>query len=175
MHRVFFGHHKYASRFFRLSVFVPIAEQHGWDVVSYKIDNPPYHFRDLPDLDLEKVNFDRLRRPEPAVVNILNTSPEVVSAVADAATDFRGLRVLRDPRQVLVSAYFHHRDGHPIQSAGFVWDKLAEDRPILQSLSMEDGLLYELDNITGSVLDDQAVVWQSDARVLELRVDGRQR
>ena len=36
-----------------------------------------------------------------------------------------------------------------------MWDKLAVDRPILRELSEEDGILYELDNITGQVFDRQ--------------------
>lgn len=171
VHRVFFGHHKHASRFFRFSVFVPIAVRKGWDVVTYEIDNPPYHFSDLPDLDLDNINFDRLRNPEPAVVNLLNSSPAVVSKMDEAAKDFRGLHVFRDPRQVLVSAYFHHRNGHPIESQGLVWDQLDQDRPVLQSLPVEDGLLYELDHITGSVLEDQVAAWTPDSRILDVRVE----
>jgi hypothetical protein len=172
MHRVFFGHHKFASRLFRLGVFKLIANNHGWDVVSYKVRSPPFHFSDLPDLDLHNIDFERLRSPEPAVINLLNSSAAVVSAIDAASPDFRGLRVLRDPRQVLVSAYFHHRDGHPTEGGpGWVWDKLAADRPILQKLPVEDGLLYELDNITASVLDDQVLAWRPDSRILEARVE----
>lgn len=175
-HRVFFGHHKCASRFFRLAVFVPMAQANGWDIVSYKIDNPPLHFSDLPDLDLMAVDFARLRDPKPAVVNLLNSSPAVFDAVASANPNFRGLRVIRDPRQVLVSAYFHHRDGHPVNgSTGFVWDKLAIDKPRLAEMLIEDGLLYELDNITGQVIDGQILAWHSDPRVMEIRIEDIER
>ena len=171
MHRVFFGHHKAASRFFRLSVFTPIARANGWEVVSYKVRNPPFHFSELPDLDLHNIDFARLADPRPVVVNLLNSSPAVVCAVDDAAPDYRGLHVVRDPRAMLVSAYFHHRDTHPTSQNGWFWDKLAEDQPVLRSLPVEDGLLYELDNITRRVLDRQMKVWTADDRILEVRAE----
>jgi hypothetical protein len=172
VHRVFFGHHKCASRFFRLAVFAPLARANGWDVVSYRIDSPPFHFSDLPDLDLQAVDFERLKSSVPAVVNLLNASPAVLGAVVSTGCEFRGLRVIRDPRQVLVSAYFHHRGGHPVNgSAGFVWDKLGTDKAILRELPVEDGILYELDNITGQVIERQILAWQSDPRVMEIRVE----
>lgn len=168
MHRVFFGHHKCTSRFFRLNVVASIAKHNDWEIVTYKIKDRPYHFSDLPDLDLDNIDFDRLRRGGPAVVNILNSSPAVVATVAAASPEFRGLHVLRDPRP-----YFHHREGHPIEGlTGFVWDKLAEDRPVvLQALSVEEGLIYELENITKTVIEDQLISWVPDARIIEVRVE----
>lgn len=171
LNRVFFGHHKCASRFFRLSMFKRIAESIDQDVVSYAIENPPYHFSDLPDLDLDMVDYGRVALGG-VVVNLLNASPAVLDKVSQANANFRGLRVVRDPRSILVSAYFHHRGSHPLRSTmGFVWDKLVLDRPILDSLSEEDGLIYELENITGSVISDQILAWPGDARVMNCRVE----
>ncbi len=73
---------------------------------------------------------------------------------------------------MLVSGYFHHVEGHPIESPnGFVWDALARDRPVLRELSVEEGLLYEMDHIGGSVIDEQLDGWWDDERVLEVRVE----
>src|SRR5688500_17018529 len=72
VHRVFFAHDNCAIRFFRLVVFASIAKQNGWVLVTYRITHPPYYFSDLPSLDLDNVDFDTLRRPEPEVVNLLN-------------------------------------------------------------------------------------------------------
>ena len=143
------------------------------EVVSYEIEDPPYHFSSLPDLDLDMVDFDRLGGSQPVVMNLLNSSPAVYERVVESSGGaFRGLRVIRDPRQVLVSGYFHHRDGHPISSErGFVWDALARDRPLLQSMSVEDGLIYEMDHIGGEVLDRQLRQTWADERVLQVRVE----
>ncbi|HWV41591.1 hypothetical protein [Pseudorhodoplanes sp.] len=170
MNRVFFGHHKCASRFFRIRIFAAIAKVQGWKVVTYHVDKPPYHFSSLPDLDLDMVDFTKLSGPEPVVVNLLNSSPAVLDKVAETNPNFRGLHVVRDPRQVLISAYFHHRGTHPISGSGFVWDKLAIDRPILRALSEEDGILYEMNNITRDVINHM-MAWPGDTRVLEARVE----
>ena len=149
-----------------------MAQANGWDVISYKIEKPPFHFSGLDELDLKNIDFQRLKDPKPAVVNLTNASRAVVSKINDTCADFRGLRAIRDLRQILVSAYFHHRAKHSISSpAGFHWDRLAHDRPILQGLSVEDGLIYELDNITGQLFDEQILSWQPDPRVMEVRLE----
>lgn len=51
----------------------------------------------------------------------------------------RGFHVVRDPRDVLVSAYFSHKYSHGI------WPELRDHRRSLQSLTKEDGLLKEIE------------------------------
>jgi len=63
------------------------------------------------------------------------------TAVPEAAQDFsnaRGFHVIRDPRDICVSAYFSHRFSHPTSghTAG-----IAAIRSELEMLSQEDGLL----------------------------------
>ncbi|NKB41903.1 MAG: hypothetical protein GKR86_12870 [Ilumatobacter sp.] len=154
-------------------MFSPLAHANDWAVISYRIEDPPYHFSALPDLDLDMVDFGPLSGPKSVVLNLLNSSPAVCDRVAECSGgEFRGLRVIRDPRQVLVSGYFHHRDGHPIASEnGFVWDALARDRPVLRSMSVEDGLIYEMDHIGGEVLEEQLRPIWGDHRILEVRVE----
>jgi hypothetical protein len=172
MHRVFFGHHKCASRFFRLRLFAPIAKQNRWGVLTYKIQDPPFHFGSLPDLDLYNLDFARIRDGEPLVINLTNSTASTLTMISKANPNFRGLRVIRDPRQVLISAYFHHRDNHPTESQqGWVWDKLAIDQPRLRALSIEDGILYELDNISREILEQQLFAWSDDPRVLNERLE----
>ena len=52
-----------------------------------------------------------------------------------------GFHVVRDPRDVLVSGYFSHRNTHPTEH----WPELEEHREALQSLSKEEGLLKEIE------------------------------
>lgn len=53
---------------------------------------------------------------------------------------FSGVHVIRDPRDILVSAYFSHRYSHPTD----VWPELVERRSILNQLSKEDGMIAEI-------------------------------
>lgn len=53
----------------------------------------------------------------------------------------RGFHVVRDPRDVLVSAYFSHLNSHPTDN----WPELEEHRAALQSLSKEEGLIKEIE------------------------------
>lgn len=53
----------------------------------------------------------------------------------------KGFHVVRDPRDVLVSAYFSHLHSHPTDN----WPELAEHREKLKSLSKEEGLFCEMD------------------------------
>jgi hypothetical protein len=53
--------------------------------------------------------------------------------------DFVGFHVIRDPRDICVSAYYSHLYSHRITRP-----ELAEHRAKLQALSKDDGLLYEM-------------------------------
>lgn len=169
--RVFFGHHKCGSRFFRSNVLRAAADQAGWEVVSYRVPNPPFHFRRLDELDLHGIDYAGVRERTECLVNLSNASARVHDAVRSIDRPLRGIRIFRDPRQILVSSYYHHLEGHDLCSSGWVWDKLCEDRTILRRLSLSDGLYYELNNITRELLDTQIFGWQSAADVLDIKLE----
>jgi len=54
---------------------------------------------------------------------------------------FRGFHVVRDPRDVCVSAYYSHLHSHPVTET---FPELAEHRRKLQSLAKAEGLLLEM-------------------------------
>lgn len=58
-----------------------------------------------------------------------------------ALSDHQGFHVVRDPRDVLVSAYFSHKNSHPTED----WPELKDHRRALQSLEKEEGLLKEIE------------------------------
>lgn len=60
-----------------------------------------------------------------------------------------GVHVVRDPRDLLVSAFYSHRSSHPADG----WPALQALRPVLQASSVEVGLLLELEFCSG-VLED---------------------
>jgi Sulfotransferase domain len=56
--------------------------------------------------------------------------------------DVRGFHVVRDPRDVIVSAYFSHLTSHPVRDR---WPQLRHHRNLLQSLSKDEGILQEME------------------------------
>lgn len=60
---------------------------------------------------------------------------------ADRLPVHRGVHVVRDPRDVLVSGYFSHKNSHPTDN----WPELEAHREALQSLPKEEGLLKEIE------------------------------
>lgn len=55
--------------------------------------------------------------------------------------NFRAFHVIRDPRDLIVSAYYSHLHSHPLHT----WEALAEHRQRLQAVSKREGLLLEMD------------------------------
>lgn len=78
----------------------------------------------------------------------------------------RGVHVVRDPRDILVSAYFSHLHSHQTST----WPALREHRHELQELSKEEGLYREIE-FTGYVFEAMES-WDYDRDgVLELRFE----
>jgi hypothetical protein len=80
--------------------------------------------------------------------------------------NFRAFHVVRDPRDILVSAYYSHLKTHPTNE----WPQLAQFRPFLQGAKMEDGLFMEF----GFIPDvfRRLREWDTtDPRVLQLRLE----
>lgn len=63
------------------------------------------------------------------------------SSCIDALVLDRAVHVIRDPRDILVSAYFSHMHSHQSDT----WPELQEHRQRLKVLSQEEGLLLELE------------------------------
>jgi hypothetical protein len=168
---VYFGHHKCGSRFFRTQIFTPLAGPNGYEIEKYRVAKPVFRFETAHDLDFYNIDFKVLSSDKKIILLLANSGAPVAEAVRDNATEFRGLHVVRDPRQILVSGYFHHLEGHLINTGDWVWEKLAVDRPRLSALNREDGILYELDNITRDILDNQISAWKPDDRILEVKLE----
>jgi len=114
---VFFGHHKAASTWV-FNFCRSICDQLGLS------------FGTNPDLDGGK---------EPGVDFIAfgNANIDHVKCLRE----FRGFHVIRDPRDIIVSAYFSHKISHPIEGE----DWLIEAREILNSVDQEGGLRFSIE------------------------------
>lgn len=78
----------------------------------------------------------------------------------------RGFHVVRDPRDVLVSAYFSHLHSHPTDD----WPELKEHRARLEALSEKEGLRAEMDFSADEFQD--MLAWDYDRDdVVELKLE----
>ena len=169
---VLFAHHICASRFFRFQVFTQLAKSVGARIRKYEVVSPPFHFTQIDDLDLCNMDFSGLGEDGRDVVMFCSATKRSLDRIRQSTTDWKGVRILRDPRQVLVSNYFHHRDSHPTESSGgWFWDQLSHDKPVLRELPEEEGLLYELDKISKQVIERQLLEPFDDERILTIKLE----
>jgi hypothetical protein len=125
--RAFFGHHKCATGWIS-EILMEICFRLG---VTLEITHREVEFEDYSSLD----DYADAQNAE----FLLYTNAKI-EHVRDLQFD-RGFHVVRDPRDVLVSAYFSHLHSHPTDN----WPELEAHRQQLESLSKEDGLLCEMD------------------------------
>ncbi|MGM0706146.1 MAG: sulfotransferase domain-containing protein [Bacteroidota bacterium] len=122
----FYGHHKCATgwitRIFREMSF-HLGRRHS-------IVHLPRHIAPHDSL-ADKVNDEHIDV-------LIYTNADIREA--RALYPSRGFHVVRDPRDVLVSAYFSHKHSHPSNK----WPELEPHRELLQTLSLEEGLAAEM-------------------------------
>ncbi len=144
MLRVYFGHHKCASQYIK-AVFLQSTALLG--MTPSRVDNfaaelPLGSHTREPYATLLAERRARLLH-DPAVVWCLTNGDAEAVSLLEQRGDYRGFHVIRDPRDMLVSAYFSHRYSHPIRADGG-W--IAEFRRQLSAApDVETGLLLELD------------------------------
>lgn len=78
----------------------------------------------------------------------------------------RGFHVVRDPRDICVSAYFSHLNSHETQH----WPELAQHRQALQKLSKDDGLLLDMEFVA-PYMQDMASWDYDDPNYIHLRME----
>ena len=95
----------------------------------------------------------------------------------------QGFHVIRDPRDILVSMYFSHRDSHVVtDQRAFAalendpdspWAEILQNRAYLPTVSIEDGLchLLETSHYFGRVMDEIAVWNYDNPRFYETRFE----
>lgn len=155
----FLGHHKSGTRYIGL-VVQGLCEHLG---ISFSDLNNPKWFgfdvaQGLPD-------------SRPHFVKYMNADYKYVRDIAA----LRAFHVVRDPRDLAISAYFSHLHSHSTDW----WPELAEHRETLRRLDFDDGLLADLDFTDQLVTDGFPITvfpamnsWNyDDPRILELRFE----
>ncbi len=78
----------------------------------------------------------------------------------------KGVHIIRDPRDVIVSGYFSHLYSHSTDG----WRSLEKHRDRLKRLNKDDGLYLEIE-FSSYFIDHMANWSYSDPRILELRME----
>lgn len=168
--RAYFGHHKCASTWI-WEIVAHVSREAGLRHLLVSDDLTPTArgpLRDRATLSEREGEFDRsmLR------ARVEDTGADVVSCITadreqlEVLGPYRGFHVIRDPRDIVVSAYFSHRNSHPTDNA----PHLEAHRAALREVSAAEGLFLEFE-YSKQELQDLADWDYDDERILELRVD----
>jgi hypothetical protein len=145
---VYFGHHKCASTWI-YSILDAASVDCGWRF-AYLYDEKLFGHdleRYVTEHDLDFVAYT-------------NADADFVRGLRP----HRGFHVVRDPRDLLVSAYFSHKHSHPTHA----WPELVAYRERLNAVSQEEGLLLEMD-FSREVFAELAKWDYEQPHVLELK------
>jgi hypothetical protein len=145
----YFGHHKAASSWIEaiiVNVCADMGIKHGL------VDRPSLYNHIYPEL-IGSINTIRGPRNRVSIKDLSHFVEEFnIEFLSYTNADFkyveklnnvsyRGFHVIRDPRDIVVSAYFSHLKSHPTD----VWPELMGHREELQALSKDEGLMLEID------------------------------
>jgi len=147
--RVYFGHHKCMTSWVN-RLLVRVCDELNWNFVQV--------FDQWGDTKLSEY----VRTHKVDMLAYTNPEPEIVQTLGD----FVGFHIIRDPRDIVVSAYFSHLHSHPTDD----WPELIAKRAQLQELSKDDGLLWEMEFRRREF--EQLYEWDyAQENVLELKME----
>jgi hypothetical protein len=172
--RAYFGHHKCGStwvwellqrvsREIGLRHYLVLSERTagGRGALSATVIGGRGHERAKGRFDRGELGR-RAREAAADIVSCINADRDQLEALAPS----RAFHVIRDPRDIVVSGYFSHRNSHPTDGL----PELAEHRARLRSVSKEEGLVLEMDFARRDLLD--MLEWDYDRpEVLEVRME----
>jgi len=121
----YFGHHKSATVWIR-SIIKQVCK--ALDLNHVAVSNVRAFNQDLAAfVDENNIDF----------ISYTNAKFEFVQPLEN----LKGFHVVRDPRDIVVSAYFSHLKTHTTEG----WSELVEFRDRLNSISKDEGLILEMD------------------------------
>lgn len=147
---VYFGHHKSASTWIQ-QILVQVC---GRLNLVYKSTYNP----DLIGNDLAKFVTDN----QVQFLADINANYRY----AQQLSSYRGFHVIRDPRDLFVSAYFSHLYSHPVENN----PSLQDQRCKLQAVPIEEGLILEM-AYSKQYIDDMLSWDYSIPNVLQLKME----
>jgi len=146
----YFGHHKCASSWIS-NILIHVCLELG---VKYN------HFHSSDDFNNDMQNY--LSQNQIDIFGYGNANYDKVKDMKNII----GFHIYRDPRDLLISAYFSHLNSHPTD----IWPELINHRKQLEELSVEEGLLAELD-FNNQIFDEISKWDYSDSRFLNVKME----
>lgn len=131
----YFGHHKSGSTWIQ-TLIQQVCYQAN---INLKIAGTPRLFDFDLDNCIKKDNID--------CICYTNANINYVKPVLD---NIKGFHIIRDPRDIVVSAYFSHLHSHSTNS----WPELNDYRKELEHLSKEKGLLFVMDYLSSMKIQE---------------------
>ena len=162
----YFGHHKCASTWIR-SIIREVTWSCGLHLEEIFCPYLPEKRTTLVLASQKRLPFEQL--PEYVQQQAVFVSfPIAVAALVENlhSVEFRGFHVIRDPRDLLVSAYFSHRYSHPIEP----FPELEPHRKRLESVSKEEGLFLEME-FSAPTLQDMGEWPYGHPNILEVKME----
>jgi hypothetical protein len=160
----YFGHHKCASTWI-MNILGRVAVEIGLQPYVVVDELTPYALGPLTDFQstFERASLrERVDLRGAELVSCMTADREQANALRAS----RAFHVIRDPRDIIVSAYFSHRNSHPTEGLSH----LAAHREELLGLSLDEGLLSEMAFSRAELL--QIGEWDyGDETVLELKTE----
>jgi hypothetical protein len=121
-----------------------------------------WRFAEVFDTTLSGLDPIGCAAAHPDIMSFTDPEPDDVARLGP----FVGFHVIRDPRDVVVSAYFSHLNSHPTEN----WPALIEHRERLRNVCKDDGLLLEMDFRADQFR--QMLGWNYDQpNVMELKME----
>lgn len=168
----YFGHHKCASTW-----IWEIVDHLSWELglrhhVAFDDLTPQRHgplrvvSPGRPSGIEGTIDRAELGRAARAVGADFVSCPTADRGQLEALGPVRGFHVIRDPRDILVSAYFSHRNSHPTEGL----PHLAEHRARLRGATKASGLLLEME-FSSQALRDIADWDYGRPEILEFRME----
>ncbi|MEE8574851.1 MAG: sulfotransferase domain-containing protein, partial [Thermodesulfobacteriota bacterium] len=173
---VYFGHHKCASTWLT-AIIREACYGVGWQFVQFhhedKFDEylatglPPGLIERFPDSLCKAISFiNRVSTNDNdrAFVAYTNAKMEYVKKL----DNFKGFHVIRDPRDIMVSAYFSHLYSHPTHGD----PEFERIRQELNNISKDEGLLLHMTHRWNKRLFEYLYNWDySQPNVLEIKME----
>lgn len=88
----------------------------------------------------------------------------------DAYSDYLGVHLIRDPRDIVVSGYFSHLKTHSTEQWPTKWGNLEQLRKKLESVNRDEGLLVEMD-FDEIIFNDMHQWNYNNSKILELKFE----
>ncbi|MBX2970756.1 MAG: sulfotransferase domain-containing protein [Cyclobacteriaceae bacterium] len=146
---LFLGHHKCASTYVA-KILSSFAKQLNMSVNKVDLSDQ------LSSVTIEYSDF----------FYVLNANRKIVEK-SFSMEKIKSLHVIRDPRDVIVSAYYSHRNSHPTD----IWPDLVPHRERLNSLDKNEGLMAEMDFSQQFFDDMDSWVPDSSPDILDVKME----